>query len=62
MQRQVRKGKAPKGVKRVDKGNEGTCTQPYIHFRDGTSINQAGSVHDKRNGKPKLNNEIKKVR
>ena len=53
MQKQVEKGQAPKDVDRVDKPHvEGQ--QPHVHFKDGTSLNQDGTVHDKHLGFPKL--------
>lgn len=62
MQKMVEKGKAPKSVERVDgvTGYGSPGEMPHIHFRDGTSINMDGTVHDKKNGAPKLDNETKK--
>ena len=56
MQNQVNRGQAPKDVKRVDNPKQG---QPHVHFKDGTALNQDGSVHDAHNGIPKLSNEVK---
>lgn len=57
MQNQVKKGQAPKEVNRVDKPHvEGQ--QPHIHFKDGTSLNQDGTIHDAHNGIPILSNKV----
>ena len=59
MQKQVERGQAPKEVDRVDKPHvEGQ--QPYIHFGDGTSLNQDGSIHDAHRGTPNVSNKVKK--
>jgi hypothetical protein len=39
-------------IKRFDKGNTNTKTQDHVHFKDGTSSNIDGTVHDKHNGVP----------
>ena len=44
MQKQVERGQAPRTVDRIDTPRyQG---QPHIHFKDGTSLNFDGSVHD----------------
>lgn len=59
MQKQVERGQAPKEVDRVDKPHiEGQ--QPHVHFKDGTSQNIDGSVHDAHRGTPNLTNKVKK--
>lgn len=55
----MKKGKAPKEVDRVDKPHV-PGLQPHVHFKDKTSLNQDGTVHDKFNGTPKLSNDVKK--
>lgn len=58
MQKQVEKGQAPKEVDRVDKGHiDGQ--QPHVHFKDGTSLNQDGTIHDAHNGVPNPSNATK---
>ena len=59
MQRQVEKGQAPKEVDRVDKPHV-KGQQPHVHFKDGTSLNQDGSVHDAHKGIPNVSNQVKK--
>ncbi|MBQ7934997.1 MAG: hypothetical protein IJ333_01420, partial [Clostridia bacterium] len=55
MQKQVERGQAPKTVIRVD--NPKIPNQlPHVHFRDGTSLNIDGSVHDSMNGIHSLTN------
>jgi RHS repeat-associated protein len=50
MQQEVERGQAPKDVKRVDPPHaEG---EPHVHYDNGTSSNQSGTVHDKGNGQP----------
>jgi hypothetical protein len=39
-------------VERFDKGNLNTKTQDHVHFKDGTSYNRDGTIHDKQNGIP----------
>lgn len=51
MQKQVEKGQAPNEIDRVDK--------PHVHFKDGTSLNYDGTVHDKHNGIPKISNKVR---
>ncbi len=61
MQGQVIRGRAPIGVDRVDEGHEmgGKVIQPHVHFVDGTSLNQDGTVHDKRKGTPRITKKIR---
>lgn len=58
LQKQVERKQAPKEVDRVDNSHSNNG-QPHVHFKDGTSINQDGSIHDKHNGTPKLSNKVK---
>ena len=59
MEQEVRRGQAPRSVKRVDPrhvaGRPGE--QPHVHFRDGTARNQDGSM---RHGDHRLTNEEKR--
>ena len=57
MQKEVERGQAPKNVKSVHNPSNG---KPHIHFKDGTSMNNDGTPHDKGNGIPKLTKETKK--
>ena len=58
LQKQVEKGQAPKEIDRVDKAHiDGQ--QPHVHFKDGTSLNQDGTVHDAHNGVPNPSNATK---
>ena len=59
MQKQVEKGQAPREVDRVDSSHT-KGQQPHIHFKDGTAINQDGTVHDLHKGIPNITNEILK--
>ena len=59
MQKQVEKGQAPKEVDRVD-GAHTEGQQPHVHFKDGTSLNQDGTVHDAHKGTPNLTNSTRK--
>ena len=59
MQKQVEKGQAPKEVDRVD-GAHTEGQQPHVHFKDGTALNQDGTVHDAHKGKPNLTNGTRK--
>ena len=59
MQRQVESGKAPKEVDRVDPPhNDVNNAQNHIHFKDGTAINQDGSLSHQGNGIPKITKNI----
>ena len=61
MQNKVEKGQAPKGIERFDKAD---ANQPnskdHVHFKNGTSCNCDGTVHDKMNGIPDPTNKEKK--
>ena len=58
MQKQVERGKAPKEVERVDKAHQ-KGGQNHVHFKDGTSLNQDGSIHDAHKGVPNPSNASK---
>ncbi len=63
MDREVKKG-APgtRGIERVEKhrGNDKEYNKPHVHFDDGTSLNQDGTTHDKKNGQPNPTGKQKK--
>jgi hypothetical protein len=59
LQKMVEKGQAPRGVDRVDKPHV-PGQKPHVHFKDGTSFNNDGSLHDAHKGIPNLSNTIKK--
>ena len=60
MQKEVDRKQAPKDVERVDnahnKPEQGG--KPHVHYKDGTSSNNDGTTHDKKNGIP---NPVKQV-
>ena len=59
MQKQVESGKAPNEVDRVDPPhNDVDNSQNHIHFKDGTAINQDGSLSHKGNGIPNITRSI----
>ncbi len=58
LQKQVERGQAPRDVDRVDKPHQ-KGQQPHVHFKDKTSLNQDGTVHDAHNGIPSPSNEVK---
>ncbi|TDB43185.1 hypothetical protein C5467_23585 [Photorhabdus khanii subsp. guanajuatensis] len=51
MQKQVERGQAPRDIERVDKGHI-PGQEPHVHYKDGTSSNQSGGVHDAHRGIP----------
>ena len=55
---EVKKGQAPKNIKRVH-GPHGNNGKPHIHFKDKTSLNNDGTPHDKHNGVPRLTKPVK---
>lgn len=59
LQKEVERGKAPKDVNRVDKPHI-PGQKPHVHFKDGTSLNEDGTIHDKKNGEPSLSNKTVK--
>ena len=47
MNRAVQRGQAPRGIKRVDRGNPAHGEKPHVHFDNGTALNKDGSwKHD----------------
>ena len=61
MQQKVEKGQAPKRIDRFDKSEKNVPdSKDHVHFKDGTSMNNDGSVHDKKNGIPNPTNTEKK--
>jgi len=62
MQREVNKGQAPREVKSVHNAynSEVKDQKPHVHFRDGTSLNYDGTIHDKLGGKPKITKAVAK--
>ena len=58
LQKQGERGQAPRDVDRVDKPHQ-KGQQPHVHFKDKTSLNQDGTVHDAHNGIPSPSNEVK---
>ena len=43
LQREIRQGKAPKGITRLDKGDIKHKEQPHVHFKDGSALNKDGT-------------------
>ena len=62
LQREVEKGQAPREVDRVDKAHNPDVPdqKPHVHLKDGTSLNNDGTVHDVHNGIPKISKEVLK--
>ena len=58
MQKQVERGQAPKDIGRVDKPHV-PGQQPHVHFKDGTSLNQDGTIHDAHRGTPSVSNKVR---
>lgn len=53
MQQEVKKEQAPYDVERVDKAfNTDKGGKPHVHYKDGTSSNKDGTIHDAKNGIP----------
>lgn len=59
LQKGVEKGRAPKSIERVDKPHV-PGQLPHVHYKDGTSSNNDGTIHDKHRGIPNVNNKTKK--
>jgi RHS repeat-associated protein len=51
MRKQVERGQAPRDIIRVDKGHI-PGQEPHVHYKDGTSSNQSGGIHDAHKGIP----------
>ena len=58
MQKQVQKGKAPKEVKRVDKGKI-FGEQDHVHLDDGRAINKDGTFKHNPSGNNNISNAVK---
>lgn len=59
--KKVKKGQAPKGIERFDSAEESVKnSKDHVHFKDGTSMNNDGTVHDKKGGIPNPTNKEKK--
>ncbi|QAA33761.1 RHS repeat-associated core domain-containing protein [Clostridium manihotivorum] len=59
LQKEVEKWQAPREVDRVDKPHV-SGQKPHVHFKDGTFLNNDGTIHDAHKGTPKPNNKTKK--
>ena len=59
MQKEVEKGQAPKDVDFVDKPHNTKTGKPHVHFKDGTAMNNDGTIHDKHKGTPTLTKKVK---
>lgn len=59
MQKEVEKGKAPRDVESVHNAHVDN-QKPHVHFKDGTSMNYDGTIHDKLGGVPKITRAIAK--
>lgn len=57
MEQEVKRGQAPKDVKRVDNAHD-SKGQPHVHFKDGTSLNRDGTIHDKGHGRPNPSSKV----
>ena len=57
MEQEVKRGQAPKDVKRVDNAHD-SKGQPNVHFKDGTSLNRDGTIHDKGHGRPNPSSKV----
>ena len=58
LQKRGERRKAPKVVKRVDKGKNGG--KDHVHFKNGTAMNNDGTIYDKHKGIPKITEKIRK--
>jgi hypothetical protein len=59
MQQLVEKDKVPNEIKRFDRADHKTPgSKDHVHFKDGTSMNIDGSIHDKGNGIPNITNKV----
>ena len=60
MNTQIKKGQAPKGIERVDKAQPSVKNSKiHVHFKDGTSLNIDGTVHDANGGIPKVGKQAR---
>ena len=60
MQKQVERGQAPKDVDMVHGAHLSNVPnqQPHVHFKDGTSMNMDGTIHDAKGGIPNITRAI----
>ena len=59
MQREVQRGWAPRDVERVDPAGPYPGARPHVHFRDGTALNDDGTIHDEGGGIPNPTNRVR---
>lgn len=60
MNEQIKKGKAPKEIKRVDNVQPSVKNSKiHVHFKDKTSLNIGGTVHDASGGIPKVGRQAR---
>ena len=61
LQQQVKRGKVPKGISRVDSSDPNIPnSQPHIHFGENESaLNLDGTWHDAGKERPNITNKIK---
>ena len=53
---QIKKGQAPRDVKRIDDANSSVKnSKVHAHFKNGTSLNMDGTIHDAKGGVPQVN-------
>jgi hypothetical protein len=57
MQKEVEKRRAPRDVDRVDEGH--ARGKPYVLLKDGSAMNNNGTIHDKKGGTPNPSNKVK---
>ena len=55
---EIKRGQAPKDVKTAHPRHSNG--KPHIHFKDGTAMNNDGTIHDAHKGIPRLSNAVKK--
>ena len=61
MNEQIKRGQAPKSVDRVDKAQYSVKNSKiHVHFKDGTSLNIDGTIHDANGGIPKVGRQARK--
>ena len=59
MNKQIKKGQAPKEIQRIDSPHTSIPNSKiHAHFKDGTSLNIDGTIHDASHGIPKLTKQV----
>ena len=59
MNKQIKRGQAPKEIKRIDSPKTSVPNSKiHAHFQDGTSLNIDGTIHDASQGVPKLTKQV----